>query len=76
MTNWTPFQPLSNADDLAKALSDLPSHWSLTPLWEKRPYREGWQKEALIPHTDIAKILKQGEERIIDALPPALLTSL
>ena len=64
MTNWTPFQPLPNADDLAEALSDLPSHWSLTPLWEKRPYREGWQKEPFIPHADIAQILKQGEERI------------
>ena len=64
MTHWTPFQPLPNADEIAQALSRLPSHWSLTPLWEKRPYREGWQKEAFIPHTEIAHILQQGEERI------------
>jgi len=64
MIHWTPFQPLPNAEDIANALSGLPSHWSLTPLWEKRPYREGWQKEAFIPHPDIAHTLQQGEERI------------
>ncbi len=64
MTPWTPFQPLPNAEYLAKALSQIPSHWSLTPLWEKRPYREGWQKESFIPHADIAQILQHGEERM------------
>ncbi|NBD32096.1 MAG: hypothetical protein GVY17_03770 [Cyanobacteria bacterium] len=64
MLHWTPFQPVPNAEQLTQALADLPSHWSLTPLWEKRPYREGWQNEAFIPHQEIAKILNQGENRI------------
>jgi hypothetical protein len=64
MIDWTPFQPVPNADRLTTALAGLPSHWSLTPLWEKRPYRDQWQSEAFIPHQDIARILQQGEERI------------
>lgn len=64
MTQWTPFQRIPQADVMAKALSHLPPHWSLTPLWEKRPYREGWQKEDFIPHSDISRLLQQGEKRI------------
>lgn len=64
MTSWTPFQPILNAESLVQALNSFPSHWSLTPLWEKRPYREGWQSEAFIPHQDLAQIILHGEERL------------
>lgn len=64
MTDWTPFQPVPNAIAIAAALTKLPSHWSLTPLWEKRPYRDQWQQEPFIPHQEIAKILQQGEDRL------------
>lgn len=64
MMQWTPFQPVSNANKIAQALATIPSHWSLTPLWEKRPYRHGWQTESFIPHEEIAVILQQGEDRI------------
>ena len=64
MIHWTPFQPVPNANEIADALTSLPSHWSLTPLWEKRPYRDGWQTESFIRHEEIAAILRQGEERI------------
>ena len=64
MTNWTPFQPVPHASAIAAALTDIPSHWSLTPLWEKRPYRDGWQHEPFIPHQEIANLLQQGDERL------------
>jgi len=64
MLDWTPFQPVPNTKEITQALAVLPSHWSLTPLWEKRPYREGWQNEPFIPHQKIAHLLKEGEKRI------------
>ncbi|MDR9402266.1 MAG: bifunctional DNA primase/polymerase, partial [Halothece sp. Uz-M2-17] len=64
MLNWTPFQPVPNTEHLVENLTLLPSHWSLTPLWEKRPYRDGWQNEAFIPHQEIAALLQRGEKRI------------
>ena len=64
MLPWTPFQPVPNAEQLAQALVNLPSHWSLTPLWEKRPYRDGWQNESSIPTQTIVHLLTNGEQRI------------
>ncbi|QDZ39312.1 hypothetical protein FRE64_04835 [Euhalothece natronophila Z-M001] len=64
MTDWTPFQPVPHASAIAACLKQIPSHWSLTPLWEKRPYREGWQQEPFIPHQEIARLLQEGEQRV------------
>ena len=64
MLDWTPFEPVPHAGQLIEALKAFPSHWSLTPLWEKRPYRDGWQTEAFIPHDQIADLLQYGEQRI------------
>lgn len=64
LTPWTPFQPVKEAREIAHALANIPQHWSLTPLREKRPYRDRWQHEPFIPHCDIARFLVEGENCI------------
>ena len=59
---WKSFERIPNAEAIAASLKDLPSHWSLTPLREKRPFRKGWQTEPFIPHATIADLILRGDE--------------
>ena len=61
---FLPFKPLPNAAIVAASLKEIPSHWSLTPLQGKKPFRKGWQSEAFIPHETIAELILKGEEAI------------
>ncbi|MEO0948734.1 MAG: plasmid replication protein, CyRepA1 family, partial [Cyanobacteria bacterium J06641_5] len=58
---WTPFERVAAAEAIAQGLAILPDCWSLTPLRDKRPYREGWQSEPLVPRKTIADLLLNGE---------------
>lgn len=60
---WKPWKRVPNAQHIADGLKAIPAHWSLTPLQDKSPRREGWQTEEFIPHDEIAKLILQGEER-------------
>ena len=64
MTSFDIFHPSPIAQTIAQSLSDIPSHWSLTPLAEKRPRRKEWQSEEFIPHAIIADLLLNGDEAI------------
>lgn len=61
---WTPFQRVENAAAIAQGLAIIPAHWSLTPLWEKRAYRDRWQSEPFVPHSTLTQLLLYGERRI------------
>lgn len=58
---WTPFERVTAAEAIAQGLTVLPDHWSLTPLRDKRPYRDGWQSEALVSRTAIADAILKGD---------------
>jgi hypothetical protein len=64
MLNWKPFNRLPNAQAIVNGLKKIPSHWSLTPLQDKSPRRKGWQTEGFIPHTEIARLILNGEQKI------------
>ncbi len=59
--DWTPFERVAAAETIAAGLTVLPACWSLTPLRDKRPYREGWQSEPLVPRASIADLILHGE---------------
>jgi hypothetical protein len=64
VSEFLPFKPLPNAAIIAASLKEIPSHWSLTPLQGKKPFRKGWQSEPFIPHGKIADLIINGEEAI------------
>jgi hypothetical protein len=64
VSEFLPFKPLPNAAIVAASLKGIPSHWSLTPLQGKKPFRKGWQSEPFIPHQTIADLILKGEEAI------------
>ena len=61
---WKPWERHPRAKAIAAALQDIPGHWSLTPLAEKRPFRKDWQREQTIPHAVIADLIIKGEEAV------------
>ena len=63
-TPWKIWERVPNADAIAAGIKDIPAHWSLTPLQDKAPKRDGWENEAFIPHPHIADLILDGEEKI------------
>jgi hypothetical protein len=61
---FSPFKRILNAEAIAAGVRDIPAHWSLTPLQEKKPLRKGWQSEPFIPHEKIADLILNGEHAI------------
>ena len=49
---------------MSESLDNLPSHWSLTPLREKRPYRPNWQTETKLERQLIRSLVKDGEQAV------------
>ncbi len=64
LTEWNLFRKHPNADEIATGLDVIPPHWALTPLREKRPYREDWQNEIPLSHVQIAALILNGESKI------------
>jgi hypothetical protein len=62
LSPWNSFKRISNAEEITVSLRDIPSHWSLTPLREKRSFRKGWQTEPFIPHSTIADLILRGDQ--------------
>lgn len=60
---WNPFSRAPNASAVAAGIRDIPDHWSLTPLQDKRPSRDNWQSEPFIPHSAIADLILKGERK-------------
>jgi len=58
---WKPFAPVAGAADIAAALDEVPADWSLTPLRDKRPYRDGWQTEPTLARSVLKTGLLTGE---------------
>ncbi|MEC4816941.1 MAG: bifunctional DNA primase/polymerase [Scytonema sp. PMC 1069.18] len=61
---WNIFKRDKRAKQIAQGLERIPAHWSLTPLQDKQPKRNGWEKEAFIPHDQIADFILHGKELI------------
>jgi len=62
--NWKPWQKPQNCQELIQTLNLLPSNWSLTPLREKRAFREGWQNEPILSRDYLSKLIASGETKI------------
>lgn len=60
---WSIFGRAPNAEAIATGLKDIPTHWSLTPLQDKAPRRDGWESEPFIPHSRIADLILKGERK-------------
>ena len=62
--DWKIWSRVPHWQDLAANLKNIPQYWSLTPLRDKRPYRENWQIEELIPRTEIEQLIVEGEKAL------------
>lgn len=60
---WKIWERVPNANAIAASIKDIPAHWSLTPLQDKAPKRDGWEDEAFTPHSQIADLILNGEEK-------------
>jgi len=61
---WNSFQRHPRAAEIAEGLGQIPLHWALTPVIEKRPYRQGWQTETPVARHSIIEGILSGVNRI------------
>lgn len=59
---WKLWEKHPNAEMIADGLDILPNHWALTPLREKRPYRDNWQHEIPVNRNYLKQLLLTGDE--------------
>jgi hypothetical protein len=59
-----PFERLPNAVEIIHGLNDIPSNWSLTPVWDKSPKRSQWQTEPTLDRGAIAELIFDGESKV------------
>ncbi|NBD31684.1 MAG: hypothetical protein GVY17_01590, partial [Cyanobacteria bacterium] len=59
---WNSFQRHPRAAEITEGLGQIPLHWALTPVIEKRPYRQGWQTEKPLTKEQIKNIILNGED--------------
>ncbi|AVH68651.1 bifunctional DNA primase/polymerase [Nostoc sp. 'Peltigera membranacea cyanobiont' N6] len=61
---FNPFKRIANAEEIAKGVESIPSHWSLTTVQVKAALRDGWQIEEFIPQSEIARLILHGDDAI------------
>ncbi|MDR9405401.1 MAG: bifunctional DNA primase/polymerase, partial [Halothece sp. Uz-M2-17] len=61
VTHWKPFTKHPQADEIIKGLETIPDSWALTPVIEKRPYRDGWQNEQPLCKAELYNCILNGE---------------
>ncbi|ERN42871.1 DNA primase (bacterial type) [Rubidibacter lacunae KORDI 51-2] len=61
LADWKPFQRVPEAEAIAGGLGEIPLHWNLTPLRDKRPYRQGWQTEPPLKRSELAALVLHGQ---------------
>ncbi|MHC5916106.1 MAG: plasmid replication protein, CyRepA1 family [Nostoc sp.] len=64
VADWKPFDPVSNSSILVEEIDNLPIPFSLTPLRDKRPYRENWQNEETVDRELIKSEIEDGHSAI------------
>lgn len=58
---WKIFNRVPNARTIARSLDDLPDSWVLTPVRDKKPYRDGWQEEAPVSRAVVKDLILNGQ---------------
>jgi len=59
---WQGFTQHPKAQAIVEGLSDIPNNWALTPVSQKSPYRDGWQKETPLTKDQIKNCILNGEQ--------------
>ena len=59
---WKPFKQHPQAKAIIEGLEDIPDDWALTPVREKKPYRDGWQSETPLSKEQIKDCIVNGEQ--------------
>ncbi|MBN3924624.1 plasmid replication protein, CyRepA1 family [Nostoc sp. NMS4] len=64
VADWKPFDPVSNSSILVDEIDILPEDYSITPLRDKKPYRENWQNETTVDRELIKSEIQDGHSGI------------
>ena len=63
LPKWEIVKQPFNSNELVNELEKFPPEWVLTPLREKRPYRENWQNEKPMSRESIKDAIANGEKK-------------
>lgn len=59
--SWKIFNRVPNARAIALNLDNLPTSWVVTPVRDKKPYRDGWQTEAPVSRAVVKDLIINGQ---------------